>query len=48
MTDAITSIDKALILPSDKALPIQTEQTMYRVTASLPEQFRTPMVNNFH
>ncbi|MDL5029147.1 HlyD family efflux transporter periplasmic adaptor subunit [Vibrio sp. TMPB1044] len=42
MTDAITSIDKALILPSDKAL------TMYRVTASLPEQFRTPMVNNFH
>ncbi|MCW8348186.1 HlyD family efflux transporter periplasmic adaptor subunit [Vibrio splendidus] len=48
MTDAITSIDKALILPSDKALPIQTEQAMYRVTASLPEQFRTPMVKNFH
>ncbi|MGR5002355.1 MULTISPECIES: hypothetical protein [Vibrio] len=39
MTGAITSIDKALILPSDKALPIQTEQAMYRVTASLPDQF---------
>ncbi|WP_345890935.1 MULTISPECIES: HlyD family efflux transporter periplasmic adaptor subunit [Vibrio] len=48
MTGAITSIDKALILPSDKALLIQTEQAMYRVTASLPEQFRTPMVKNFH
>ncbi|CAK1900836.1 Toxin secretion, membrane fusion protein [Vibrio crassostreae] len=39
MTGALTSIDKALILPSDKALPIQTEQAMYRVTASLPNQF---------
>lgn len=39
MTGAITSIEKALILPSDKALPIQTEQAMYRVTASLPNQF---------
>lgn len=39
MTGAITNVDKALILKSDKALPIKIEQAMYRVTASLPTQF---------
>lgn len=39
MTGAITNVDKALILESDKNLPIQIDQAMYRVTASLPAQF---------
>lgn len=35
---AITSIDKALILPSDKVLPIKMEEATYRVRASIHNQ----------
>ena len=34
----ISSIDKSLILPSEKALPISVNQAMYRVRASLTQQ----------
>ncbi|MGR5559523.1 HlyD family efflux transporter periplasmic adaptor subunit [Vibrio fortis] len=47
MKGIIIKVDKALILPSDQVLPLEIEQAMYRVTATLAEQSIMAYGKNF-
>lgn len=47
MKGIIIKVDKALILPSDQVLPLEIEQAMYRVTATLAEQSIMAYGENF-
>lgn len=38
ITGSVSNIDKALILPSDKALPVKIDEAVYRVRATLEKQ----------
>ncbi|TDR76018.1 HlyD family secretion protein [Photobacterium lutimaris] len=39
ITGKVSSIDKALILPTDKVLPIKVDEAMYRVRVKLEKQY---------
>ena len=47
VSGSIINIDKALILPTDKVLPIKLEEAMYRVRATLAQQSITAYGKTF-